>query len=506
LKSKRTRGKKTIEHKDEASQDSSVTVEETKIDLARKFAKELARQTISDPNVSNSRTSTRYSLYSRDNILTWLQSPTQYEKNLRDASNYMYIYSMQYRRLINDYADMLKWAYVISPLNFNSAKVNKESFKKQYIKVSNTLELMNIPDEMRKIVCVALRDGAYFGVRWLDSTSSFIQKLNPDNCQITHISDGAYLFSFNMSKLDESKLVYYPPQFESMWRDYQSSGLSWQPVPADIAVCLKADPSVPDYSIPIFAATMPKLYTIANAESLQETASELSNYKMITGMIPLDDEGTPKLDYNLSMDYYKHLANAVGENVGVAVTPFELKSFNFEQSAGVADVDNIMRSIQHFWTSAGTSALLHGAPNNTAGVVKLAIKNDESLMFSMMKQCERLINRYLKTQMSGTYKFKITFLPITEFNYDEQLSRYKEAINYGIGKSYYLAALGIPQYDVEGLDFIEDEVLNIDELLTPLRSSSTMSGESEEGRPEMDETDLGDSGASTRDNDTNANR
>ena len=108
--------------------------------------------------------------------------------------------------------------------------------------------------------------------------------------------------------------------------------------------------------------------------------------------------------------------------------------------------------------------------------------------------------------MSGTYKFKITFLPITEFNYDEQLSRYKEAINYGIGKSYYLAALGIPQYDVEGLDFIEDEVLNIDELLTPLRSSSTMSGESEEGRPEMDETDLGDSGASTRDNDTNANR
>ena len=84
---------------------------------------------------------------------------------------------------------------------------------------------------------------------------------------------------------------------------------------------------------------------------------------------------------------------------------------------------------------------------------------------------------------------------------------YKEAAAFGLAKSQYAAALGIPQYDVAGLNYIEQDIVPFDEL-TPLKSSYTNSGDedSDAGRPKSDDGDLTPSGEATRDNDTNANK
>lgn len=472
------------------------------------FAKELLKQIIYNPKSSTVRNSYSFSIYTKENIIKWLQSPVTNEKNLRNASIYLYLSSQQYQRLIEYYAGLLTWAFVISPLNFDSTKLkNSDSFRKQYLRVAHLLETMNIPQIMRDIIIVALREGAFYGVRWMDSNSSFIQKLNADYCQITSISDGIFLFSFDMSQVQTEKLQFYPPCFTDMYNTYKATGTKYQEVPADLSVCLKADSSLVDYTVPTFGAVMPSLYTIANVESLQETADELKNYKMITGKVPVDEEGNPKMDWDLVQKYYKHLALAVGENVGVAVTPFDLNSFNFEQKSGVSDTDTIARATSNFWMTAGSSGLLHGLMNDTAGVTKLAIKNDESYVFGMMKQAERLINRYLKTSVTGTTKFKITFLPITIYNQEDYIKMYKEAVAFGIGKSYYLAALGISQYDVDGLSYLENNVLELDSKLIPLKNShSTSSEDLGTGRPAVDDTDLSPEGESTRGNDTNANK
>ena len=123
----------------------------------------------------------------------------------------------------------------------------------------------------------------------------------------------------------------------------------------------------------------------------------------------------------------------------------------------------------------------------------------------MVQQFERVINRYLKTGFSGSTKFKITILPITVFNKEEYLKYYKEAAAFGIGKSQYAAALGIPQCDLAGLVYLENQLIPFDEL-TPLKSSYTTTDSESPGRPQSDETELDDAGAETRDNDTNANR
>lgn len=484
------------------------TINENRV-LTEMFAKELAKRTIYNPKDSSSKKSYSFSSYTKEDIVDWLKSPSSNEKNLRNASISLYLSSMHYQRLINYYANLLLWQYVISPLNYDRSKKDKiDSFKKQYIKTVNSLELMNIPEMMRNITVVALREGAYYGVRWSDKNASFLQRIDPDYCVITSMSDGIFLYSVDMSKISENKLSMYPPAFTKMYNEYKASGNKYQEVPSDISVCIKADTSITDYTVPIFAATMPYLFTIANVEALQETADELSNYKMVAGEIPVDKDGVSTIPWDLVLKYYNNIANAVGEHVGVAIAPFKLTSFDFNNNGSVADIDNVNRAISNYWTTAGTSGLLHGVANSTSGVTKLAIKNDESYVFGILKQAERMFNHYLKTNFSGSFKFKLTFLPTTIYNREETVKMYKESVPFGIGKSYYMASLGIPQHDIEGLSFLEDDVLHYSELLKPLvnshNSSVTSDSESEPGHPVVD--DATDGAEVTRDNDSNDNR
>lgn len=474
------------------------------IEMPAEFVRELMRQVTYNPKVSSSRKSYSYSVYDKENILDWLQNPSSAtnEKNLRSASNYMYISSMHYNRLLNYYAGLYTGAYVVSPLVFNPEKL--ENFVKQYRKVSKALELMNIPQLLRQELLVALKDGAFYGVLLTDNNSAFIQMIDPEYCRITAICDGSFLYKVDMTKI-ASKLEYYPAQFTEMYLNYMKTGDQWQEVPLEISVCIKADDSIVDFTIPPFAAVMPSSYTIANTEALQETATELKNYKMLAGKIPCDDKGNPTLSSDVVQQYYAHIAKALDDNVGLALSPFDLKTFNFENNNAASNVDDLSNAVSNFWSTAGTSGLLHGKENDTSGVTKLAIRNDETYILGMVQQFERVVNRYLKTGFGGSTKFKITILPVTVFNKDECLKQYKEAASFGIGKSHYAAALGIAQSDIAGIDYIEKTLLPFDDL-KPLKSSYTTSGTEDVGRPTKADEDLSGSGEETRGNDTNANR
>lgn len=478
--------------------------------LALVFAKALASQTIHDPSGKTSKRKNRkYSTPTKADIEGYLQSPSTNEKNLRNSSIYLYQINPRYRNLLNYYSSIPRWFYTISPVNYNPDRVRKEALTKQYQKVCNVLESIGVEKTMREIVVAALREGVYYGCIWGGNGDSFIlQKLDPDNCVLSSIGDGGvFQFQYDMSKVEEDDLkTYYPPAFTEMYREYQRSGNQWQPVPPEISVCFKADPSIVEYSIPTFAGTFPTLFELENVQALSETSAELSNYKLIAGTIPTDEEGVPLVDYETVMQYYQHLSNNVGDRVGVALTPFELESFNFDQSAAAAQVDAVARASENYFSEAGSTALLHGATNNTSGVTKLAIKVDEAFSFGLMYQCERIINKFLKT-LSGTVKFKVHFLEISCFNVEEKLESLRSAMNYGVGKLEYIVANGIRQHDILGENFVENEILDLNNLLVPVKTASTRSAEeSEVGRPKSSDGDISDAGESTRDGDANDNR
>lgn len=453
---------------------------------------------------ANTSSNVTYSRYSKETLLSYMQSPKSNEKNIRNASIYMYDASTQYRRLILYYALMPLWAYTISPISFDLSKVKEESFRKSYVKVASQVEAMNLKHELQKASIIAYREGVLYGAQWSGTNSFFIQRINPDICKLSSIVDGTWMYAVDVSQIKEADLPLYPPEFTTMWNAYKNGTASkWQEVPEKISFCLKADETTSTYSAPPWAATLPQLYDIETFKSLQETASQISNYKLVSMEIPMDSDGTPLIDYKLAEQYYQHLVNALPPYVGAAMMPMKMNSIKFEQSAGVNDVDVVSRAEEQFWREGGTSPLLFGSSDNdTAGALKLSLLADQEIVFGLMTQAERLVNRIIK-QMSGTQKFKLTFLPATLFNKDDLIGQYKDAATLGIPvKAAYAALLGLNPMDVVGANYVEMNMLGMGDL-TPLKTSYT---QAKGGRPTSADGDLSEAGQQSRDDDVNANR
>lgn len=459
----------------------------------------------------STKTSTTYTKYTKEQIIQYMQSPSANERNIRNASIYLYDVSSQYRRLINYFAGLLRWDYYMYPSNVDKSSVKPESFRKALLKAQGQVELMNLRHELTKASIIVLREGVLYGAIWQNKTSFYIQRINPDYCSLTSIEDGTWRYAVDMSKIQEKKLPLYPPEFETMYQEYKKTGQKMQEVPLNITFCLKADETTLTYSIPPYASVLPMLYDIETYKSLQETATKIANYKILGMQIPLNEDGTPKVEWNSAEKYYSQLCKVLPPYVGAFVSPMKTEAYTFERAGGVQDVDMVTRSEENFWLGTGTSALLHGSKTaDTAGTLKLAIRADEELMLIFANQVERLINRILK-DLSGTIKFKVRFLPTSVFNQIEQIELYRNAGALGVpgSKTAYAAALGITPVALQGMEYLESQTYNLDDW-DPLRSSYNSKAETgvgnQTGRPSSREEDLDEEGEKTRDSDANANR
>lgn len=475
--------------------------QQKKQEYIQKFA-QLTQQKLRDLNTSSNGTTVTFSTYDKDDILSYLKSPETNAKNLRNASIQMYQNSSQYRRLIQYYALLPMWAYTISPLGFDSQEADAKSYLEQYTKILSRVESMNIKHEMAKALTTAFRDGVIYGAIWSGKNSWFVQRINPDICQLSTIEDGTWLYSVDMSQIKEKDLFKYPPEFTTMYNTYKSTKVKQQEVPSKISFCLKADETV-IYPIPPWVSVLPSIYELELYKDLAEIATEIQNYKLIGMKIPVDKDGVPTMDFNLASKFYDQLANNLPEYVGAAMSPMGLDSIDFNKSQAGNTTDEISDATQRFWYSSGTSPLLFGdASNNSSSALALSIKTDEEIVLSAMAQCERLLNRHLKS-ISGSIKFKINILPITIFNQEKMIGFYKEAATLGLPtKMQYAAAINISPSDVSSMCFIENDVLELNNKFIPLKTSYTQTSK-EPGRNPLSEEDLGAAGEATSKTDGN---
>jgi len=453
---------------------------------------------------SNNRSSLSFKKFSKDNIIEYLKNPQKNIKNIRNASIYMFNNSTHYRRLISQYALMPEWAYVLLPYKFDMSKTNKDAFLKQYTKYAQYLEKMNIKDEFATVSEVSYREDVFFGVIWENNDSFFIQKIDPDICELSSIEDGVYNYAIDMSKIKESELFLYPLEFTQMYNTYKANSKEkMQEVPTSISVCFKVNRSV-TYPLPLFAGTMVSLHDIEDYKMLVKARTEIQNYKLI-GMEISTKDGVPTMEWKDVMKYYNLTADALPEGIGLALSPFKFNSVNFERSGGLTDSDEVYKAEEDFWRSSGTSSALFGGGNkNSISSLKFSIKSDEMIVISFMNQVERWINRKLK-ELSGNVKFKICILPITKYNKDDYIKSLKEAATLGIPvKSEYCAAMGIQPIDIISKCTMENDFLGLSNKFIPLSSSYTQSNKV--GKPESDETDLQESGIQTKETDQNEKR
>lgn len=429
-----------------------------------------------------------YRKYTKSQIVSYLENPASYEQQLRQMSQYLFNISNYYRRLVQYFAGLSTFSYIVVPYGVDYSKnVNLNKFRKGYYAVTNQLEKMNIRHEFTRALMVAFRDDVYYGYVWETNDSYTFQQLDADYCKISSIEDGVYNFAFNFSYFDSNKerLPNFPPEFTAMYNAYKTNAkLKWQELPSENSVCLKVNEQtyVP---VPPFVSLFSALADIEDYRAISKDASEVNNYKALCLEIPVGSDGTFLIDYDLCKEFYNMMCNTLPENIGAFMSPMKVSDWNFEKSGAVSGTDEVSAAEDSMWQQAGVNKILFGGGDDpSSATLSLSTVNDQMIVFMMMRQIERWINRKLKS-VSTAIKFKVNILDVTYFNRVEMHNQYLKDGQYGMPvRSAIMATAGYSPSDLENLSYLENTVLELNKNEVPLTSSNTQSAaDNEGGRP-----------------------
>lgn len=465
---------------------------------------------ILDNNLTSNRPQLSFKKITREEILKYLQKPENYSKELRNASIYLYEVSPQYRRLIDYFAKLYTFDYVIVPYNVNPNKIKTAQFEKSYYDTVHYLQQMNLKHEVIRMNTIAYREDVFYGYIREGKDTFYIQQLSPDYCKITSVVDACFMYSFDFAYFDSYKedLDNYGPEFKQKYDAYKKNNkLRWQQIDQKKQFCLKVTDSIYPSPILPFAGVLEYIYRILDYADLQQAREELENYKIIGLKIPVDsDTGELQMDLDLARDFYKQLCGVLPSSVGAFITPMDFDDISFERS-NAADSDLTVNATKDFWNSAGVSAIMFGEANNSS-TAKISIQADVAYASGLVKQIERNVNRLLKYR-SGVVNFQINILPITIYNQQEMNALYLKNAQAGIPcKTMVAASLGETPNDIIGLSYLENDYFDLSSSWKPLQTSYTQSSSDEGGRPTNEEVGktLSESGEATQKAESNANR
>jgi len=447
------------------------------IGLSRKFA---MMNKLITRDLNNNTNQPTFSVYSKDEIQTYLSNPYTYEKQLRDAITYIYGASSHFRRLIQYFVGLTDLSYVIEPYKIDPKKTNAKTFSNSYRKSLQFISSISVKTQFPKIITQCLRNDTSYITAWISGDSCTLQLLPPDYCAISSVEGNVPNVTFNFSFFDSYNqlLQYYPKEFATKYAQYQKNRMTrWIELDAPTSFAIKCNADILDYPLPPFAGLLRELYDIEDYVALKETKTALENYAMLAMELPMDKDGNWLIDFEKAREFWNNLDSVLPEEVGSVLTPMGISKIDFDKS-NTGDTDTVADAERHMFSAAGVSSLLFNSDKSSSNSLLLSIKADQAITYGIVKSIEDAINRMLWTQSFGK-NFKVNFLDVSPYNRKEVGDAYLKAASYGLPTiSAYAASQGICQEELDGMSFLEGTVLNLPEMFKPIQSSTQMSGNS----------------------------
>lgn len=474
------------------------------------FAKQMNQITIESMKSKNK--VNFYKKYTPEQVETYLGDPAKYEKELRNMSRYLSTSSPQYWRLINYFPSIAIMKPMVIPFDLEKLQQNVKKSTKTFNVCTKTLDNMTVQHEYLKALICAFREDVFYGYEIETDDSYYIKQLDADYCRISGVYDGCFTFEFDFSYFDKYKkeLEMYKQidkVFEKKYNEYlkDKTNCRWSELTLDREICIKAQETF-TFACPIFISVFNDLYDIADFKDLNKAKVEMDNTKYIGFEMPTRGKDSTNVDdFTLDSDtmrtYFAFIQNCLNGKVGSFMSPMPFKEISFPNQK--SDVDNVANSVKSFWGATGVADVLVGE-NKNAGTLKYSINTDESLLFGIYRQIERLLTRKIKKNSGGLYAVMLPDLTI--FNIQAEFDKYLKAAQYGFqgAKTMVEATMKLSQNVAQGLGFIENMIQKKHETMIPVQSTHTQGGDGEVGAKEK--IDITESGQQTRDNASNDNR
>ena len=456
--------------------------------------------------------------YTQSDVRTMVESfktPAN-QANLVSISEMLYAKSPHYRRLIQYYAYMALFSYVLVPKKRLTID-NPEQIQDDYFEVAEFLGLMDIKHTFTKVLEEAFKTDVFYGYIHKTKDDFHIQKFDHSMCKISSIEYGVYNFSINMTvfERDETKLVFYPREVQTKYNAWKSQKTNrgsgqkigdWVELDGKNTICIKINEGFIE-TFPPFAGSFDSIFDIEAFKDLRKNKEEINNYMLLSQKVPIRENTNNDNDFAIDLDmmtyFHNMVANNVPDNVGVVTSPMDIDPVRFDKDR--VDNDGVAKAERDFWSGNGTSQALFSTDSNTSQGIVMSVKNDEQVIFNVLNQIEKWINRYLYYNFKKS-NFNINILHVTYFSKKETYDTLLSASTYGMPLKFHVASvMGLEPIQVIGLTQLENDVFKLHEEFIPLASSHTMSSnevlKGETGRPTAEESgeELSDEGLRDRD-------
>lgn len=470
-------------------------------------------------DLERSSRSATYQTFNKENLRSAMQNPLTdaNQKTLRKLSQYLYHLSFPLRRIIAYYASQIDMtAYTAIPNISMVEDYDEEQILSNYEAVLKQLKRMNLPSSMYEAMITALREDCVYLYNYYDEgneadVNSFVNIImDGDYCKISSKNyDGTFNYAFDFSFFSGTNSIYlefWSDEFTTKYNAYQNdSSLRWQELDPNRAVCFKVNSDQMDRVIPPFAAILEDVIDITDLRSITNVKDELSAYKLLVARIETLNSTKEVNDFSVDLEtcvkFYNKINELLPSGLGIALSPMPIDYIDLKTDAS-EETNRISESMSNLFANAGTPILDNSLVNNNTGVKAALLADTLVVQKSLLPQVEAWVNRMLDVMIPNN-GVRIQYMhDVSPYNKSEKIKEMKECASLGVpGAALKLSSLmGVDPLDSYAYNILEQKILKIHDNWLPLQTSYTQSANSDENtKPQLDDDELSDEGAASRD-------
>ncbi len=462
-----------------------------------------SEQLLQDMNISPQ-------IASSEQIETWLLSPQYYDKNLRHLSQYLSYAVGQYNRAIWYLNTIKSFNYVPKFPYCTEEEENDDTYKKDWTTYMSILQKMNVKYNISKVDMAVMIDGivATYIVETNDTISlhhiptDYIYITSPWTFGYTFAIDLTYFDRFAMLDEQVPELAKAYSLFVNMRKQLYSKKISsdelapyqYYQVPPNKGWVFTFDPIHPD-KVPPMTSSMGASLDILSYKELLKNQLALDLFKVIAMKIPLDkDNKNMAVTYQLAEEITDVVQSRLPDNMKVYTSPFDSTPIATDQTKRFNEIIDI--SNDSFSTSTGFNQGLFGSSDTKQSTAILLSQKVDFAYASthMYTQYSNFINYQIAIR-TKKYRFGVRFFG-NKIDEQKEIEMYSSLVRTNNSFVYELFASGGKEpFEIESCLRKENK---IKKLMEPIISAFNASS-SDAGRLASNDSDLSDSGASTRD-------
>ena len=178
--------------------------------------------------------------FTRDQILRMAQYPEQYGKGVVRLSQYMYLKSGYYKRLIDYFTDMAVINWTVD-LILKDTKINEKTIQSNYYKYVDQVNKFKLENRISDIMKKLFIEDICFGFVTETETDISIYWIDSKYCEIKSIVNGnVYQYAINRSLLTDSYFSTLPLELQELLKESKKTSLNnMVMIPYENSLCLK---------------------------------------------------------------------------------------------------------------------------------------------------------------------------------------------------------------------------------------------------------------------------